>query len=110
MKYLGSLLFSIIMISSVIIFTLLNLCLFFLPYRTRSKLLKIWAKMVIFSLGKLCHLKVEFEGLENIPSEPCIIFSKHQSTLETIALQLHFNPLVWVLKRELLYIPFFGWT
>jgi len=110
MQYIRSLIFSFIMISSIIIFTLLNLSLFFISYRKRSVLLTWWAKIVIKSLEVICGLKVEFSGLDNIPEEPCIIFSKHQSTLETIALQIHFNPQVWVLKRELLFVPFFGWT
>ena len=48
-------------------------------------------------------------GAENIPREPCIILAKHESAWETLAFQAIFPPQVWVVKRELLWIPFFGW-
>jgi 1-acyl-sn-glycerol-3-phosphate acyltransferase len=57
-----------------------------------------------------CNLSYEVKGQENIPDTPSIILCKHQSAWETIALQLIFPPQVWVLKRELLLIPFFGWA
>ena len=49
------------------------------------------------------------EGHENLPARPAVILSKHQSAWETMAFQLIFPPQVYVLKRELLWIPFFGW-
>lgn len=110
MQYFRSFVFSTIMIISIIIFTLLNLGLFFIPYHKRSIINTWWAKLMIKCLDIICGLRVEFVGLKNIPETPCIIFSKHQSTLETIALQIYFNPQVWVLKKELLKIPFFGWS
>jgi 1-acyl-sn-glycerol-3-phosphate acyltransferase len=60
-------------------------------------------------LEKICSIKIEFRGLENIPKGACIIASKHESTLETFALTLHAPDFTFVLKRELLSIPFFGW-
>ncbi len=110
MKYTGSILFSFFFILSVIVITLLNIVFFPVPYRYRIYLLLSWAKFNLFSLNQFCGLSVEIEGRENIPETPCLVFSKHQSTLETIVLQLVFIPHVWVLKRELLWIPFFGWS
>ena len=49
-------------------------------------------------------------GRENIPIQPAIILSKHQSAWETIALQTIFPPQIYVMKRELLYIPILGWA
>jgi 1-acyl-sn-glycerol-3-phosphate acyltransferase len=49
------------------------------------------------------------EGLENIPDSPSVIVSNHQSTWETLALKKFFPPLSWVVKRELMWVPFFGW-
>ena len=49
------------------------------------------------------------EGIEHVPADPVIFFSKHQSTWETIALGGLLPPTVWVVKRELLWVPFFGW-
>ncbi len=79
------------------------------PYKYRSKIISIWSKVCLSALTFFCGLKFVFSGLENIPDKPCIIFCKHQSTWETMALQLYFIPQVWILKRELLWVPFFGW-
>ena len=54
-------------------------------------------------------MRYEVEGRENIPTTPTIVMGKHQSTWETYAFQQIFPPQVWVLKRELLRLPFFGW-
>ncbi|WP_246539988.1 lysophospholipid acyltransferase family protein [sulfur-oxidizing endosymbiont of Gigantopelta aegis] len=79
------------------------------PYKYRSKLISSWSSATLHVLRFICGLKFEISGKENIPDKPCIIFCKHQSTWETMALQLLFTPQVWVLKRELLWVPFFGW-
>ena len=57
-----------------------------------------------------CGLDYEIEGRENIPDQGFIVMSKHSSTWETIALQRFFRPMVWVVKRELTWIPVFGWA
>lgn len=61
-------------------------------------------------LKRLCNLSYEVEGRENVPQGSAIIFSKHQSMWETLGLQLIFPPMVWVLKKSLLWAPFFGWA
>jgi 1-acyl-sn-glycerol-3-phosphate acyltransferase len=60
-------------------------------------------------LRTLCGVRWKVEGRENLPQRPAIILSKHQSAWETLAFQHIFPPQVHVLKRELLWIPFFGW-
>jgi 1-acyl-sn-glycerol-3-phosphate acyltransferase len=57
----------------------------------------------------ICGIRYRVIGAEHIPAEPCIILAKHQSAWETLAFQAIFPPHVWVLKRELLRVPFFGW-
>ncbi len=64
---------------------------------------------MLFLLWHVCGLRYRVIGGKNIPQEPGIILSKHQSAWETLALQQIFPPQVWVLKKELLRIPFFGW-
>ena len=59
--------------------------------------------------GHICGLDYQIEGLEHIPRQGFIVMSKHSSTWETIALQKFFAPMVWVVKHELIHIPFFGW-
>ncbi len=56
------------------------------------------------------NIKVEVTGAENVPKTPCVIISNHQSTWETFFLSAYFEPMSQVLKRELLYVPFFGWA
>ena len=78
-------------------------------FKVRYRFYSSWSLAMVWLLEKICHLNYEVEGAENIPDGACIIYSKHQSTWETIALQKIFPPQVWVLKRELLWVPFFGW-
>lgn len=65
--------------------------------------------MILFLLEHVCGLRYRILGAENIPDTPSIVLSKHQSAWETLAFQKIFPPQVWVLKKELLRIPFFGW-
>jgi 1-acyl-sn-glycerol-3-phosphate acyltransferase len=79
------------------------------PPVTRSRLIGWWAKMTVAWLRVTCGLSHQVKGIENLPAAPCVILSKHQSAWETIAFQEIFPPQAWVLKRELLWVPFFGW-
>jgi len=100
------------MVISIIIFGLL-LAIFgwMLPVTINSKIATAWGSVNLFLLKIICNLNYSIEGYENIPESSCIIMSKHQSTWETIALRglLPFNQ-SWVLKRELMFIPIFGWA
>jgi 1-acyl-sn-glycerol-3-phosphate acyltransferase len=69
---------------------------------------KIWAEVTIFALNVICNLKLKVKGQENIPIMPFIVASKHQSDLETIVFHAILNKPVYVLKKELVKIPFFG--
>lgn len=85
------------------------LVLFWLPINARYAIASSWAKMNIWFLGISCNLTYEIKGKENIPEEASLVLSNHQSTWETLAFQ-HFLPnQLWVLKRELLRVPIFGW-
>ena len=75
-----------------------------------SRVASYWAHCSLFWLKFTCNLGFEVRGRENIPNHPSIILCKHQSAWETIALQVIFPPQIWVLKRELLYIPILGWA
>jgi 1-acyl-sn-glycerol-3-phosphate acyltransferase len=80
-----------------------------LPYGVRYQLVSRWSHWNLWWLEKTCGLNHRVSGEENIPAQPAIIFCKHESAWETLALQRYFTPQVWVIKRELLRIPFFGW-
>jgi 1-acyl-sn-glycerol-3-phosphate acyltransferase len=84
--------------------------IFFLPVKFSMALLKIWINYSLALLRYFCGLKYQVEGMANIPSKGFILMSKHSSTWETLAIQKFFDPLVWVVKRELTRVPFFGWS
>ena len=106
---IGSCLFMLGLVCSTIVFTPITLASMLLPYRLRWHLVTQWSRFNLNWLSITCGVKCEVEGLENIPAEPTVILSRHESAWETLALQRYFAPQVWVLKRELLRIPFFGW-
>jgi len=82
-----------------------------LPYRTRFFVTTRWNHMIIWLAKALCGINYRTIGRENLPDAPVILLSKHQSAWETIFLCYALpRPVVFVLKRELLYMPFFGWA
>ena len=109
MIYIRSFLYAVGMWIFTPIFTTLSLLTFPLPRRTRYILISGWARSMLWWLRITCGLRYRVIGRENIPDHPSVILCKHQSAWETLALQQIFPPQVWVLKRELLWIPFFGW-
>ncbi|HNZ56785.1 MAG TPA: lysophospholipid acyltransferase family protein [Methylophilaceae bacterium] len=92
------------------LFALLVILMFPLNNITRSRMASYWAHCSLAWLKLTCNLSFTVRGRENIPDHPSIILCKHQSAWETIALQVIFPPQIWVLKRELLFIPFMGWA
>ena len=80
-----------------------------LPRLVRYRVISGWSWVVLRSLRLLCGIRWSVEGREHLPSRPAVILSKHQSAWETLAFQRILPPQVHVLKRELLWIPFFGW-
>lgn len=107
--YLRSLLFSITMIATTIVCATLLVLLVFIPYRWKYRLVGTYALINLAALRLFCGIRYRVEGRENLPARPAVIFSKHQSTFETLALQRIFAPISFVLKKELLWVPFFGW-
>lgn len=80
-----------------------------LPGTRRNQLIARWSAGLLAILQGVCGVGYEVSGLENIPARNGVILCKHQSAWETFALQVIFPAQVWVLKRELLWIPIFGW-
>jgi len=107
--WLRSLAFWIVFPISIVLFATLLLFTFPFSLATRWALLQHWVSFILWWLKVTCKLTYEVEGLEHVSGGPAIIFAKHQSTWETIALQRMFPLQVWVAKRELMWLPFFGW-
>jgi 1-acyl-sn-glycerol-3-phosphate acyltransferase len=109
MHYLRSLAFtSYMMLSACVFGGVMALC-FWLPHRLQFAIARTWARQLLFVLRVLCGLGYEVEGVENIPAGNHVVMSNHTSAWETVAHFLLFPAQVFVLKRELLWIPLIGW-
>src|SRR5271168_4264133 len=93
-----------------IVLSSIGLLTFPCSLRIRYRVITLYSKSAIWLAAVICNLKYEVSGLENLPKEAAIIFSNHQSTWETLAFQIIFPLQSWVVKKELLRIPFFGWA
>jgi len=107
--YLRSALYYLVMATSLVVLFLLMLLAWPFDYRWRAKLGRGWARLMMWSLKVFCGLRYQVRGAENVPDRPCVAMVKHQSAWETIASHLLFPDAAWVFKRELLWIPIFGW-
>jgi len=73
------------------------------------RLAQHWARTNLALLRIVCRIEVDWRGLDNIPPGAMLVAAKHQSTWETFALLTLFPEPTFILKRELLWIPFYGW-
>jgi len=109
MIWLRSLLFQFYFFASV---CTASMSIFFcglFPYQVRFGIARTWARSMLFVGKALCGLDYVIEGRENIPDEPSVIMLKHTTVFEAYAQMAIFPPQSWVVKRELQWIPFFGW-
>jgi len=109
MVWIRSLLFQLYFYASVFPTALLVILCVPLPYSVRFGIIRAWARSLLVAGKVLCGLDYVIEGRENIPSDPSVIMIKHTTVFETYAQLAIFPPQTWVLKRELLWIPLFGW-
>jgi len=106
---LRSTLYTLLQIIITPFYTLIILASFPLTPLNRSRITSGWAHIMLYLIRVICGVRYRVLGIENIPKIPSIVLSKHQSAWETLAFQQIFPPQVWVLKKGLLCIPFFGW-
>jgi len=109
-KFFNFLIFYLLLIPITIVISLAITLLFFIPTNYKYWLATRWSHSFIFLAKNILGLKYEVKGLENLPPAPYVVLCNHQSIWETIFMQVMLPPQSWVLKRELLYIPFFGWA
>lgn len=105
----SSIFWTIVVLFAFIITTIATLAIF-MNVSFRHKIATKWSCFFGFLIKKLCRTSYEVIGLENILDTPCIIASNHQSMWETVLFNVIFPPHVWIMKKELLNIPLFGWT
>lgn len=108
--FIRSLIFAILMPTITIIQSFICIIFSPLPLRYRYATINLYTWFIIYLLKVICKIDYEIEGLENIPKDRAgVILSKHQSTWETFVIpRLFYEPAI-IVKRELLFVPFFGW-
>ena len=109
MAVLRSLAYALFQFAVTPFYAIVALATFPLPLAARYRVISLWARVMVRAATAICGIRYRVIGTDNIPDEPCIVLSNHQSAWETLFFQVVFPPQVWVLKRELLWIPFFGW-
>lgn len=109
MTWLRSGLFALAQLLITPPYALVALATFPLPRLARYRIISGWSRLNIRLARAILGIDWRVEGHEHLPDRPAVILAKHQSAWETMAFQLIFPPQVHVLKRELLWIPFFGW-
>jgi len=109
MVVLRSTLFALFQVAVTIVFSFIALATFPFAFATRYRVITTWSRLVMRAVERICGVRYRVLGAERLPAPPFIVLSKHQSAWETIAYQEIFPLQVWVVKRELLWLPFFGW-
>lgn len=111
MLFLRSLLLALVMLVVTPIWACLCFLAAPLPYNQRFYVTSRWNVFVIWAAKVICGVRHQIKGAENLPDAPVILLCKHQSAWETIFLLCNMpRPLVFVFKKELMYVPFFGWA
>lgn len=77
--------------------------------RVASKTASMYCRVMLWLVESTCGIRYEVEGWENVPKHPAVILAKHQSAWETLFIEAFFPPQCWVVKKELLWLPFVGW-
>lgn len=109
-RWLRSLLLIVIGYAVAVVVSVLMILLFWAPASWRRFLLVAFCRFALWAGDAICGMKVVVEGAENIPDSPSVIMIKHTTILETYGHVPMFPPTAWVVKRELLWAPFFGWA
>jgi len=104
-----SALFNILFYLNTAVFLIIGLPTFLMPYQAIVEVAKTWGRANLFLLRVVAGVKFELRGRDRIPPGALIVASKHQSAWETFALMHLFASPAFVMKRELLWIPVFGW-
>lgn len=108
--FMRSLIFSVFMMVFTMFYSFICLMTYPLPIHYRCKTVGLWSRIIVGALKLICGVNFRIEGRANIPPhDNAIIMSKHQSTWETFFMQYYFRDVAIIAKRELLWVPFFGW-
>ena len=107
--FLRSLVYNVLFYVMLVFWNIVAIPTFLMPRRAFMAVAKTWARSSVWLMRVVCNTRLEVRGLEKIPDGPLIVASKHQSMWETFALMQVFDAPLFIYKRELAGIPFFGW-
>ena len=109
MVLVRSILFNVLFYLNLGVLLLAAIVTLLLPRKAILYMAMLWGRISVFLLRVICNTKVEVRGIEKLPKGPLIVAAKHQSTWETFALLWLFDDFTFIVKRELMLIPLFGW-
>lgn len=109
MIYFRSALFNVVFYINLALFLVLGCGFYFTPRKWSIRALQVWARASLFWLRVIAGIRMEVRGIEHIKPGPCLVAGKHQSFWETFAILPLLDDPAMVLKKELTFIPFFGW-
>ena len=109
LSYLRSALYVVWLYGLILVLGIIWSPSFILPRQAALSGMKAWAWCARFGLRWICGVRTEFRGLENLPEGACLVASKHQSMYDTIMPFLFLRDATFILKRELMFYPIFGW-
>jgi 1-acyl-sn-glycerol-3-phosphate acyltransferase len=107
--FLRSLVYNVLFYLLLVFWIIVAIPTYLMPPRAFMGVAKAWARSSVWMMRVICNTKTEYRGLDKIPDGPLIVASKHQSMWETFALLQFFDQPLFIYKRELSWIPFFGW-
>lgn len=109
MVVVRSILFNILFYLNLIVLLIAAIPTLLMPQRAIIEMAKLWGRTSLWLLRVVCRVNVEWRGVEKIPQGPLIVAAKHQSAWETFALLPLFDNPTFIIKRELTWVPLFGW-
>ena len=109
MNFLRASIYYLLLVIIVVPYWVMVMCVGWLPRIPRWKVIAGWPRLAAWLAIYILGIRCEVRGRENIPADPVVILSKHSSAWETLAYSGIFPPHVYVMKRELMWLPFLGW-
>ena len=109
MVIVRSILFNLLFYLNLVVLLFVALLTLLLPRRAVLEMAKLWGRISVWLLRVVCGTRVEFRGVDRLPRGPMMVAAKHQSTWETFALLRWFDDFTFIVKRELMWLPIFGW-
>ena len=110
MIFIRSVLFFLAVIVATAAYGIFVVPLIFIHYNSGYDLARSWGKTVVWLAKHVCGIDYWVKGGENIPDYPCVSMAKHQSAWETVFILALLPRAVWIIKRELLWLPVVGWV